>query len=297
MSKAIDKAAGAEREVVGRYQPPNGQTWNLEADESRPGEGGTMGKFGLRSESMSITAPATDAAKQWEGWGTALKPAWEPIIMARKPIQGTVADNVQRYGTGAINVDECRIEGKWTTWRSADGGIHPGSQPQPMDWGNKRREVPAEHPAGRWPANVVLDEESAALLDQMSGSQMHGAGHARDALRVAGPTGMWELAGDGQRYGDTGGASRFFYTAKASRSERGVGNSHPTVKPLALMRWLVTLVTPPNGYVLDPFMGSGTTIEAAKLSGFHAIGIDTDETYCAIAVKRIAQDVLFGPDD
>jgi site-specific DNA-methyltransferase (adenine-specific) len=255
---------------------------------------------------------------EWQGWGTALKPAWEPIIMARKPITGTVAQNVQEHGTGAINVDSCRIDGE--PWKAHDA---TGLAKVKFFTNGETPVIHKEpHHRGRWPANVIIDEDAAALLDEMSGERMHGAGKARVAKRECDATGMFGLAGDGQRYGDTGGASRFFYVAKASRSERNAGldglckresrpigisnwagqtngsgevmapslpqsNHHPTVKPVALMRWLVQMVTPPEGIVLDPFAGSGTTGVAAAYLGFPCILIEQDEEYCQIAASRI----------
>lgn len=172
----------------------------------------------------------------WEGWGTALKPAWEPIVLCRKPLSGTVAQTVLEQGTGALNIDGCRVEG------------------------------------GRWPANLVLDVESAGMLDDSTGPRTSGS--RREGAR----TGMGFHGADGDGgpaiTGSTGGPSRFFYCAKAPRSERT--NDHPTVKPLALMRWLVRLVTPPGGVVLDPFAGSGTTGEAALLEGFTPLLIERD---------------------
>jgi hypothetical protein len=173
VSKAIDKAAGAEREVVGRYQPPNGKTWNLAADESRPGDGGTMGAHRLRSESMDRTAPATPDAEHWQGWGTALKPAHEPIVLARKPLSGTVAATVLAHGTGALNVDGCRI-GTTDAYAYPNGA---GGNTFTVGGGpDGSRTEPAEsNPLGRWPANVVLDPEAAAMLDEQTGELTSGA--------------------------------------------------------------------------------------------------------------------------
>jgi site-specific DNA-methyltransferase (adenine-specific) len=275
VSKAIDKAAGAERPVTG---------------VAKGAGSSNTAALGVFAPEYAATDAATDAAKQWEGWGTALKPAWEPIIMARKPIQGTVAENVQRYGTGAINVDGCRIATDEDTARVralVKDTAAPFGKGYAM--GGNGSEL------GRWPANVALDEEAARLLDQQSGVIAGGDGRDWSAGPVhgtgAGATFLQQKP-TGQHYSDTGGASRFFYTAKASRSERGEGNTHPTVKPLSLMRWLVTMVTPPDGCVLDPFMGSGTTLLAAKGLGFRAIGIEMDESYCAIAANRLGREMV-----
>ena len=234
---------------------------------------------------------STNIAHQWEGWGTALKPAWEPILLARKPLSGTVAATVQEHGTGALNIDGCRIgEGK--------GGVRGGEASAQRRYTEKGSTNFAVKPgprgggaAGRWPANVLLDEEAAALLDAQTGTLKSGKDCTRrkEGYWGAGDSkhGGLGKAGDEQgTYGDAGGASRFFYCAKASRKERGEGNNHPTVKPLALMRWLVRLITPPGGKVLDPFIGSGTTALAAKEEGFRCIGIDIGDEYLKIAKRR-----------
>lgn len=276
VSLAMDKAAGAEREVLGKRKPE---------------------------------------AKQWDGWGTALKPAHEPIVVARKPIEGTVAENVLEHGTGAINVDGCRITDVFSS-------------------------------TGRYPANVILDEEAGAMLDEQAPSVGNmvsgvrkkdtrgGTGHTLKASKKKGTT--------TGHFDGLGGASRFFYCAKPSQKEKNGGceqmplreggvknasgrgykprcakckrqihpsksgsfcqceepelvydpmlrhNNHPTVKPVDLMRYLCRLVTPPEGIVLDPFMGSGTTGIAANLEGFNFIGIDMEEEYVEIARARIA---------
>ena len=201
--------------------------------------------------------PATPDAERWQGWGTALKPAFEPIVVARKPLAGnTVANNVIEHGTGALNIDACRV-GKGTS--------------------------------GRWPANVVLDESQAEVLDQQSGVSSSRIGKPRGADAGEG----WGMTATGAEYGDSGGASRFFptfrYEAKAPTSERPKvnGTAHPTVKPLDLMRWLVRLVTPPGGTVLEPFAGSGTTVEACIVEGFHCIAIEREAEYLPLIEQRI----------
>lgn len=186
----------------------------------------------------------------------ALKPAFEPIVMARKPFKGSLTANEAIHGTGALNIEESRVA------------------------------------AGRWPANVALDGTSAAMLDEQSG---HSSGIRKDmTCRTKAPVGAHGIYGhrpavDTQRRGDEGGSSRFFYVAKAPKKERPVvdGISHPTVKPLALMQWLVRLVTPAGGVVLDPFAGSGTTVEAALLEGFQVIGIEREAEYLPLIQERI----------
>jgi predicted RNA methylase len=226
--------------------------------------------------------PATDDARTWQGWGTALKPAWEPVILARKPLVGTVASNVLAHGTGALNIDGCRIgltKRVPGTPKRADASSHTVSLPG-YDGGTRH-----DPNVGRWPANVALDEEAAAMLDAQTGTLTSGS-------RAAEKYGLMGFRGHGSVAmpavaGDSGGASRFFYTAKAASDERGAGNTHPTVKPVALMRWLVRMVTPPGGLVLDPFCGSGSTLVAASLEGFSAVGIEREPEYAAIARGRI----------
>jgi site-specific DNA-methyltransferase (adenine-specific) len=239
---------------------------------------------------------------EWDGWGTALKPAFEPIVLARKPMSGTVAENVLRHGTGALNVNGTRIEAPEGVARFADKG-----EPSVGIYGDGlhgSKALGVDGSVGRWPANVLLDPEAAAMLDDI---------------------------------GDSGGASRFFYTAKTSRAERERGvveygddidehrvarlnamgddppedidpvserfttrarNHHPTVKPVDLMQWLCRLVTPPGGLVLDPFVGSGSTGMAALREGFDFIGIEREPEYVAIARARIVGDApLFNVEE
>ena len=216
VSKALDKMAGVEREVIRiekRFNSPSGLV--AVEGESIP----IMRK---------ITAPSTPQAKQWEGWGTALKPAYEPALLVRKPLSGTVAQNTLDHGCGGLNIDGCRVE-------SIDA------------------------PEGRFPSNVILDEQASEQLEQQAS------------------------------------ASRFFYCAKPSTSERDAGmktessraNVHPTVKPIDLMRYLARLITPKGGIVLDPFMGSGSTGCACALEGFGFIGIERELQYFEIAQRRI----------
>jgi hypothetical protein len=221
----------AEREVVGQHQTDMG------------GLGGER----LGQKGGDITIAATPEAKQWQGWGTALKPALEPITVARKPLIGTVAENVLQHGTGAINVDGCRV-------------------------------------GERWPANFIHDgsEEVMGLFPDTKSGFMRGGEKASKGLGMFGGG-----QSNADTYGDSGSAARFFYCAKASKRDRDEGNNHPTVKPTDLMRYLCRLVTPPDGTVLDPFMGSGSTGKAAVLEGFSFIGIEREAEYVAIAQARI----------
>jgi len=243
--------------------------------------------------------------------GTALKPAHEPVILARKPLIGTVAANVAQYGTGGINVDATRIgiTGKAGYWPASVPGAKQGTPGYSGGFttGGARNDL------GRWPANVVLDEDAAGLLDAQTGTLTSGANPTRRASGMGYHGAEGQAQCDAPRGVDSGGASRFFYTAKASRREReagledadpmpagrtikprhgdrfvGKGNHHPTVKPIALMRWLCRLVTPPGGLVLDPFTGSGTTGCAAVLEGFRFYGAELDAEYADIARRRIA---------
>ncbi len=314
VSKAIDKAAGAEG---GRGPMKRGgeRLARLE-DGKRDGDG----RWGDESGRDPYTyAPATEAARQWSGWGTALKPAMEPITVARKPLIGTVAENVLAHGTGALNVDGCRVEGA------------PPSVPQPVfnsptgrTYGMKTgegRNGEMSQAAGRWPANLIHDgsEEVNACFPTQAGGGFGVRG--RGGSTYANGEGFANtLAETGQTvgYGDSGSAARFFYCAKASKRDRDEGcegmeekeagikndsgrgfsesdpmakimrrNHHPTVKPTDLMRYLCRLVTPPNGTILDPFTGSGSTGKAAMLEGFQFIGIEREAEYVEIAKARI----------
>ena len=230
---------------------------------------------------------------QFRGFAGGLKPAFEPVVVARKPLAGgTVAANVLAHGTGALNVDGCRVG-----WQSAAdmAAGRPASYPRAHDGidgkafkiaDRSHRDPAAEQsPSGRWPANVVLDEHAAAELDRQSGEGVSRIGKPRGAGAGDG----WGMTHTGAEYADQGGASRFFYTAKAPSAERPRvdGVAHPTVKPLDLMRWLVRLVTPPGGLVLDPFAGSGTTGEAAIVEGFRAWLVEREADYLPLILHRI----------
>jgi site-specific DNA-methyltransferase (adenine-specific) len=234
----------------------------------------------------------TPDAQEWTGWGTALKPGYEPIVLARKPLAGTVAGNVLAHGTGALNIDACRIG----TGDDSEGPRGVDATSARIDTATDLTPAPGPRggsPAGRWPANVVLDELAARVVDQASGDRpaggnLTGSEPSRPFQDVYGDM-------DGRRvwesYADSGGASRFFYTAKAGRDERPVvdGVAHPTVKPLDLMRWLIRLITPPGGTVLDPFAGSGTTAEAAVIEGFRCTTIEREATYLPLIVHRLTK--------
>jgi site-specific DNA-methyltransferase (adenine-specific) len=300
VSKAIDKAAGVEREVVGFNE-----NWRTSKSEIACPQ---------QENQATITAPATPEAKQWQGWGTALKPALEPITVARKPLIGTVAENVLQHGTGAINVDGGRVgtEQVFTTAHKTlgDGVKYGKSKPFPA----------SEMRTGRWPANFIHDgsEEVVALFPDTKSGKM---GPWNNRTTNGSPNGIYGKFDEehplSETYGDSGSAARFFYCAKASKADRDEGcegleikqtvggggltevggaygsikaparNHHPTVKPTDLMRYLCRLVTPPNGIVLDPFMGSGSTGKAAMMEGFAFVGIEREAEYVEIAKARI----------
>lgn len=250
VSKAIDKAAGAEREVV--KEGTRGANRPYVSGQSQ----GKSYRFG---GDASTTAPATDAARDWDGWGTALKPAFEPIVVARKPLGGSVAANVLAYGTGALNIDATRVEASGRRKIESVGRTDPGTLYGSGLDGSRAAGVTDE---GRWPTNVVLDESQATELDRQSGVSTSRVGKPRSASSGAG----WGMTATGSEYDDEGGASRFFptfrYEAKAPSAERPSivdeqGNTvqHPTVKPLDLMRYLIRLVTPRGGGRLGAVRG------------------------------------------
>jgi site-specific DNA-methyltransferase (adenine-specific) len=279
IGKAIDKAAGVEREVTGFRKSVYTAKWTSmnQSLENHVDENGYA--------QVPLTEPATDQAKKWNGWGTGLKPTVEPIVMARKRVEGTVANNVLTYGTGGLNIDASRIGTDMSEFFSKTGNPRSGkghlrSYGATGDFGGDGANPPSQQ--GRWPANLILDEQAAELVDEQSD-----------------------------------GASRFFYVAKASKRDRNEGleelpaimarnyaqdqttldtmpfgklpkqNFHPTVKPTQLMQYLVKLITPPGGTVLDPFTGSGSTGKAAILEGFDFIGIELTEDYWPIIEGRL----------
>lgn len=285
VSKAIDKAAGAERKVVAEGAPQKRMIPGADQNAT-----GSWIKDNGRVYVPTQTEAGTSDAAAWEGWGTALKPAFEPIVVARKPIVGTVAATVLAHGTGALNIDGSRI-GKpdgFGGGAKASGGFVTGYESGDGFEASDK---------GRWPANVILDESQAALLDEQAPSTGAAARASGPTLTGGSAAGVAYGARNGKAepapfHGDIGGASRFFYVAKAPKRERPTapdGAAHPTVKPLSLMRHLVRLVTPPGGVVLDPFAGSGTTIEAAILEGFDYIGIEREAEYLPLIEQRIAR--------
>jgi hypothetical protein len=319
VSKAIDKAAGAEREVVSTRK----LTGKARVLKGGNFDGGYEGKE--VTSDYAVTAPATAAARAWAGWGTALKPAWEPIILARKPLAGTVAENVLQHGTGGINVDGCRVESGGTHGSASSAGMGRGLGTHDGNgiYHGVGGLVMPPHAKCRWPANVLHDGSAEVMeLFPQTGPASSRARNNGEFKSVAKGRDLPHVT---HGHDDLGGsAGRFFYCAKASKHDRDAGceglgekspgqmtdrsngtdglnspragagrtgggrNHHPTVKPTALMRYLVRLITPPGGLVLDPFMGSGSTGKAALLEGCRFLGIEREADYCAIARARLA---------
>ncbi len=287
IGKDIDKMMGVQREVVGEKI--------VSKDYNRNGFKGDMLCLGkAQATTIEITAPATPEAQQWQGWGTALKPAVEPIVMARKPIsEKNIAANVLKWGTGGINIDGCKVKfAKNDDYRiyknyshNAKAGLEIGSHKN----NTSGQKLLLYKSNGRWPANLLLDEEAAKMLDEQSGiSKSCGGGKKKGQQygKIYGYISKYDVGKEGY-YGDIGGASRFFYCTKASKKEKGEFNNHPTVKPLALIKYLIILVTPPGGICLDPFEGSGTHALACKELGFNYIGFELSQEYIDIAHKRL----------
>ena len=272
--KAIDKAAGAERERI-RRQRVDGKSC-----------GHTGGSLNTGSDvALAVGQPITDAAKEWEGWGTALKPAAEFICVARKPLsEKNVAENVLKHGTGGLNIDACRIPGPKGSgvWGSSNKHCQAGRTLNQSPEGEEYRSQ--SHPAGRWPSNLIHDgsEEVVGLFPITTS----GRGPIKRRASSKNWSGQWKGTESQEVYGDSGSAARFFYCAKPSRSERK-RSKHPTMKPLALMRHLVRLVSRPGYIILDPFLGSGTTALACIEEGRRFIGLELDLQYCQDARKAI----------
>ena len=335
VSKAIDKQAGAEREAVTEVISDIFGDQEVEKKLANPGSTADRLAMGNNWQDNPVeTKPATPEAQQWQGWGTALKPAFEPVIVARKPIEGTVANNVLKWGTGGLNIDASRIgfkspadQASATPQGKVTSNSMAGAAPDVQGLDRKEIDRP-DNSKGRWPANIILDPYTAELLDEQSGTSKSPAigSVTKTKPRHSGSmSGAFNHSDDGMGngYGDSGGASRFFYVAKASKRDRNEGleeleettaadmvdrepdsagmnspragagrtsgakNFHPTVKPTALMEYLIKLITPPNGTVLDPFTGSGSTGKAAILQGFDFIGIEMTEEYLPIIEGRL----------
>jgi DNA modification methylase len=316
IGKAVDKLQGNDREVVGE----------------RIADDITGGNFVTSKPDKMIEI--TKGTSEWEGWGTALKPSHEPIVMARKPLsEKTVAENVLRWGTGGINIDDSRIG----TEQIKSNGYYNQDNDTTIPFGiskKNKEQFDGDTHTGRWPANIIFDEEAGQVLDQQSGIK-NGNGEVKiQKIKKYGGSSFGLTDGrktlpqfnevERPQYNDKGGASRFFYCPKASKKDRDEGldifddkiggsmngtytgslltgsgnvrnnlmkNNHPTVKPTALMEYLIKLVTPKGGTVLDCFLGSGSTGKAAVRNGFDFIGIERDEEYIKIAEARIKNEL------
>jgi len=365
ISKAIDKMHGAEREVVGKSNYSMPKADNSMKENSYGISGGKLAN-GVTAERViaDVTIPTTPEAKKWDGWGTALKPANEPIVLARKPIEKglNIAQNVIKWGTGALNIDTSRLEHNEEQKFTNRAQRKEGWNMDNCGFDSTKNVTASANPSGRFPTNVILthhpdckciglkdisnetevlaeewtcvDDCPIKVMDNQSGQLTSGKMLPEHTRHTDGsPNGIYGKFDSNhpitETYGDSGGASRFFYVAKASKSERNFGldefeekqtlggggltaeikddgsyetasaggkygsvkakqrNTHPTVKPVKLMQYLVRLVTPENGIVLDPFNGSGTTGVACKIDGFNYVGMDLSEEYCRISQTRI----------
>jgi DNA modification methylase len=323
VSKAIDEEAGVERERLSTYDSRSRDGCARQTAPSKSAGYGFAQKGGI-----AVTAPSTDAAREWAGWGTALKPAHEPLVLARKPLgASTVAANVLAHGTGALNIDGCRVpaeSGDKGEWPVTSRTERRGSMAGPLS------AVQTDHSSGRWPANVIHDgsdevEAAFAAFGERKVGKLSPHHKRGEQVNCYGKSNGAPPSRDFG--GDTGTASRFFYCAKAGRSERWKHvvcrcsaqvippthvvyklkhcpvcgdefkvTAHPTQKPESLMRYLCRLIMPPGGTVLDMFAGSGSTGCAALAEGFGFVGIEADEIYAAIAEARIAA-ARVGPKD
>jgi site-specific DNA-methyltransferase (adenine-specific) len=331
IGKAVDTILGNEREDVGLHERQNYKK-------------GGAGFRQLGDDEIKTDYRLTKGNSEWEGWGTALKPAHEPIVMARKPFKGSVADNVLKYGTGGINIDDSRIGNQERTYdlkggenlnklsRQGKGDNDDATSMGAYGHGAKQISIGTKTVEGRFPANIILDEEAGRLLDEQTGQLTSGfmkSGTPRQMSENPNVNTYGHWDSDTVRndtYGDSGGASRFFYCPKTSKTDRNEGldsfdekfapkgnnigrdltntkthlggmqstkakNHHPTVKPTDLMLYLIRLVTPKNGTTLDPFMGSGSTGKAAIRGKFDFIGIEMEKEYMEIAEARIQYEI------
>jgi site-specific DNA-methyltransferase (adenine-specific) len=293
IGKNIDKKNGDERKVVGRKIQRVDGTLRKVGATGAPFVDKDGKSFSKPTDGyIDIEEPGSETSKKWEGWGTALKPANEPICLARKPLsEKTIVDNVIKWGTGGINVDGCRIEIEGKDDRSA--GIRTANFGS-MDYqsGGNGTEPYTPDEGGRFPANILFDEEAAQVLDEQSGVSKSTGSTRKKENEYEGTSykGKNELGKSSNPYaGQSGGASRFFYVAKVSKTERNMSGtcSHPTLKPINLMTYLCRLITPVGGIILDPFMGSGSTGISACLEGFRFVGMELDEDYFKIAEARV----------
>jgi len=276
ISKAIDKAAGAEREVVGFKHGANLLKSNAFADKAINGH----------NPNVEVTAPATESAKKWDGWGTALKPSSEFFTLCRKPLsEKTIAANVLKWGAGGINIDGCRV--------GTDEKL--GRLNQSTSTFNAKNSSPLVDNSGgqgRFPANLIHDgsQEVLELFPETKSGASKSSYIQKESENVAMSGKNYERRMP-DRAADQSSAARFFYCAKASKKDRDEGNTHPTVKPTSLMQYLCRLITPEGGTVLDPYMGSGSTGKAAMKEGFSFVGCELDPEYYEIAKTRINNEI------
>ncbi len=290
ISKAIDRKLGAERKIVGHQRLTGNACVSLKE------KGGTYGvQVGtISSQEVPITAPASEEAQLWDGWNTNLRPGWQPIILAIKPLDGTFAENAMKHGVAGLNIDGCRLKTGVVTINTWNDGAKPFG-------GGAGHPYTGRQAEGRWPPNVVLDPEVAKELDRTVGVRSGGQpqpGGSKTTNNCYGSYSERRLV----CHPDTGGPSRYFYCPKITTAERTangeVSNKHPTVKPVALMRWLVRLTaTPTGGKVLDPFMGSGSTVLACIAEGRPCIGIELEEESLKVAVERVRSFAVMPDED
>lgn len=286
VSKALDRKAGVERRFVGAkpdaakrsYKGPRNSGWE------RP----WMSDPNFINQNRMQSVPATAIAELFDGYGTALKPAWEPIILAMKPCQGTFAENILSHDVGGLNINASRIGSVKEV--PASVSRHKGVRCNGVYGVESGLESGHNPNIGRWPANLLLDHYSGIALDKQVGNRpgCKSPSSVKSVSKFRPGQGTYQ--GQGPIYGDTGGASRFFYTAKASKRDRGPGNTHPTVKPVRLGEYLAKLLLPPgiNHELLIPFCGSGSEIVGARLAGWSCVtAIDSELEYCTIAQQRI----------
>jgi DNA modification methylase len=287
VSVAMDRAAGAEREIT--YQGPELTTGGVYGENINAG-----------FQQRTITKPTTDEAKQWDGYGTALKPAVEDYWLFRKPLsEKTIVANVLKHGTGALNIDACRVpceNNPSIERRKGKHSGHPGEYSESHIVSRITPERYAEQRVGeklgRFPANIVTDG-SSEVLELFPESKSTGGQASLGAFRNGDVYGKGKDIRENRDpgFGDNGSAARFFYCTKASKKDRGEGNNHPTCKSTRLMEWLCRMISPPNSLCCDPFLGSASTAIACIRSGVRFVGIEKEEEYLQIAVRRIENEI------
>ena len=287
----IDNQLGVEPKIVGKRKHPTLKDVTKIEEQANASHGNNFWK-----REWDMKESSSKESEPWRGWGTALKPAWEPIVLARKPIEEkTVAENVLKHGAGGINIDECRVKYISDDDMNVGGRNKPTTSEKTMygrnsytDSSTKAFHSPANN-KGRWPANIIHDGSDEVLDEFAKYGEKKTTYISNHHQNNRSGAFLGELDHPGEQgYNDNGTAARFFYSAKASKEDREFGNDHPTVKPNSLMRYLCKLITPPNGIVLDPFMGSGSTGKAALQEGFRFVGIEREDKYFKIAEKKVA---------